>query len=246
MFVAASTRCFSDVDFWQALSLITDLEYDKVDIYLDENGSLKPSYVSSQPDEFYSELREKTRLSPISMTLAHEIEISQFTSLCKLAKTMRITQINVPSAVVGTPFNSEIDRLKELVKTALTEGVRVAIRTEAGRLSGDAHTAAELCDAVEGLGLAFDPSYYLGEERFEATLDLIKHHPSHIFLRDSTQNQLQVQVGLGEVDYARLISHLEKHRYDRALSIELLPDQMDKEQRTLELRKLRMLIDSLL
>lgn len=246
VFVAASTRCFPEVDFWQALTLISDLEFDKVEIFLDEEGSLKASDVVAAPEDFYAELREKTRLSPVALTLAQEMEGDAFTSLCKLSKTMRITQINIPSAPMGTPFNSEIDRLKSLVKTALTEGVRVAIRTQAGRLTGDAHTAAELCQSVEGLGIAFDPSYFLGEERFEQTLELVTEKTSHVFLRDSTIEQLQVQVGLGEVDYARLISQLEKFRYDRALSVELLPDQMDREQRTLELRKLRMLIDSLL
>lgn len=246
MFVAASTRCFSEMDFWQALTLITDLEFDKVEFYLDESGSVKPSTLVGAPEDFYAEFREKSRLSPIAMTLAHDVELDVFSGLCKLCKMMRVTQINVPSSAVGTPFNSEIDRLKALVKTALVEGVRVAIRTEAGKLSADAHTAAELCQSVEGLGLGFDPSYYLGEEKFEMTLNLVADYTSHVFLRDSSPTQLQVQVGLGEVDYGRLISHLEKYRYDRALSVELFPDQMDKQQRTLELRKLRMLIDSLL
>lgn len=246
MFVSASTRCFSALDFWQALTLITDLEFDKVEIYLDEQGNLKPSDVTAAPSDFYAELREKTRLSPVALTLAHEVDGQQFQSLAQLAKSMRVTQINVPSDVVGTPFNSEIDRLKELVKTAAVQGVRVAIRTEAGKLSADAHTAVELCQAVEGLGIGFDPSYFLGEPRFENTLELVSEHTSHVFLRDSTVEQVQVQVGLGEVDYGRLVSQLQKYRYERALSVELLPDQMDHQQRTLELRKLRMLLDSLL
>ncbi len=246
VFVAASTRCFSELDFWQALTLINDLEYDKVEIYLDENGALKPSYVTSSPDEFHAHLRDRTRLTPVALTLANAIELKPFTELCKLAKALRVTQINIPSEVVGTPFNSEIDRLKTLVAAASKEGVRVAIRTERGRLSEDAHTAVELCQSVDGLGLGFDPSYFLGEEKFETTLELVTGYTSHVFLRDSTEKQLQVQVGLGEVDYARLISQLDKHRYDRALSVELFPDEMDKDQRTLELRKLRMLIDSLL
>lgn len=234
------------MDFWQALTLINDLEFDKVELFLDENGSLKPSLVTSSPEAFYAELREKTRLSPVAFTLAHDIETEQFTELCKLSKMMRVTQLNVPSSPVGTPFNLEIDRLKMLVKSASVEGLRVAIRTEAGRLSADAHTAVELCQSVDGLGLAFDPSYFLGQDRFETTLELVAKHTIHVFLRDSTPQQVQVQVGLGDVDYGRLISQLEKFRYDRCLSVELLPDQMDKQQRTLELRKLRMLIDSLL
>ena len=55
-----------------------------------------------------------------------------------------------------------------------------------------------------------------------------------------------MQVGLGELDYSRLISQLRRVSYTRALSIELLPDLMQDLQRPLELRKMRMLLESLL
>ena len=53
-------------------------------------------------------------------------------------------------------------------------------------------------------------------------------------------------MGLGEVDYSRLISQLAKEGYDRALCVELIPELTDAESRALEMRKLRMLLDSLL
>ncbi|MEW4487205.1 TIM barrel protein [Thalassoglobus sp. JC818] len=246
MYVAASTRCFGDLDYWQSLTLISDHEFDKVEIYLDETGALPPSKITADPNHFYHQMREKTRLAPIAFTLAHEIPIEQFEKLCSLSKLMQVTQINVATSPVGTPFNSEIDRLKAMARAAATEGIRVGIRTEAGTLSADAHTAVELCQAVSGLGIAFDPSYFVDPEKIDQIVDLVAKYTMHVFLRDSTREQLQVQVGLGEVDYGRIISQLEKHRYSRALSVELLPNLMEQEQRTLELRKLRMLIDSLL
>ena len=59
MFVAASTRCFAELDFWEALRQITDLEFDKVEFWLDENGSLKPSVVAADPDDFVAQLRDQ-------------------------------------------------------------------------------------------------------------------------------------------------------------------------------------------
>lgn len=246
MFVAASTRCFAELDFWQALHQITDLEFDKVELWLDQRGALKPSELVAHPEDFVAQLRDQTRLSPVALTLAHDVDGKTFTGLCNLGKSLRITQLVVPSSPLGTPFNSEIDRLKELVSTALTCGIRVGIKTEAGKLSGDAHTAVELCQAVDGLGIAFDPSYFLAEKSFESILELVAPHTFHVHLRDSTPSQVQVQVGLGEIDYSKLISQLERRRYERALSVEIIPELMDIEQRPLELRKLRMLIDSLL
>jgi hypothetical protein len=43
-----------------------------------------------------------------------------------------------------------------------------------------------------------------------------------------------------------LVAVLRKEKYNRALSVELIPGRTDPEQRGLELRKLRMLVESLL
>ncbi len=244
MFVSASTRCFADLDFWQALQQIHDLEYDKVEIWMDEDGALKPSVVLSDIDAFVAQFHEATRMSPVAFTLAQEISITEFASLCKLAKLLKVTQIVIPSSPLGTPFNSEIDRLKEMCKMAATEGIRVGIRTEKGHLSEDAHTAVELCQAIKGLGVSYDPSYFLTHP--ESTLELVAPHTFHVHLRDSTVQQVQVQVGLGEIDYSDIITQLSKENYRRALSVEILPDRLGTDHRALELRKIRMLLDSLL
>jgi sugar phosphate isomerase/epimerase len=55
-----------------------------------------------------------------------------------------------------------------------------------------------------------------------------------------------VQVGLGELDYTRLINQLKRQGYTRALSVDILPFPENANERPLELRKLRMLLDTLL
>ncbi|WP_437194404.1 sugar phosphate isomerase/epimerase family protein [Planctomicrobium sp. SH527] len=246
MFVAASTRCFAEMDFWQALDLITDLEFDRVEIWLDENGALKPSFVVQNSDEFIARIRDRTRLSPIAFTFAHDVDEQTFLGICRISKVLRISQLVVQSSPLGTPFNLEIDRLRSMIAIATAHGIRVGLKTQAGRLSGDAHTAVELCQAVDKLGLAFDPSYFLDPKVVDTVMELTSPYTLHAHLRDSTASQLQVQVGLGEVDYSKLIGLLERYRYNRALSIEILPEHTEASQRPLELRKLRMLLESLL
>ena len=121
-----------------------------------------------------------------------------------------------------------------------------AVLHRAGRLSEDLHNAVELCGAVRGLGLTFDPSYYVNPATVDKVMDLIAPYTFHTHLRDSSVSDVQVQVGLGEVDFSMLVAVLRKVKYTRALSVELIPGRTDPEQRGLELRKLRMLIDSLL
>lgn len=246
MFVAASTRCFAELDFWQALDQIRNLEFDRVEIWLDENGGLKPSTLHADPDEFIRKIREQTRLSPIAFAFAQDTDAETFKSICKIAKALRVSQLIVPSSPLGTPFNQELDRLRALVNQASPDGIRVAVKTQAGHLTGDAFTAVELCQAVDKLGLAFDPSYFLSSKNAQNVMEMVAPHTLHVSLRDSTAQQVQVQVGLGEIDYSELVEQLARCRYNRALSIEILPQHMDLSQRPLELRKLRMLLESLL
>jgi sugar phosphate isomerase/epimerase len=247
VFVAVSTRCFADVGFAETCAQIADLEFDKLEIWLDESGQhLTPAEVADDPDAFVHRYRETTRVTPVAISLGHDPDPALFGGVSKAAKQLRITQITVPASAHGTPFNAEIERLRELAQSANQDGVRLSITPQTGKLTEDPHTAVELCQAVPGLGLTLDPSYLLQMPSPDRALELVYPRTFHVHLRDSTPQQLQVQVGLGEIDYSKLISQLQRVRYDRALSIEFLPELMDPAQRPLELRKMRMLLESLL
>ena len=126
------------------------------------------------------------------------------------------------------------------------DGIRLSLKTKAGHLTEDPHTAAELCQAVRGLGLTLDPSYYVSGASQGQSYDQVFPHVFHTHLRDTTPDQIQVQIGLGEIDYSRLISQLRRANYNRALSVDILPTAANADDRPLEMRKLRMLLDTLL
>ncbi|MGE0379145.1 MAG: sugar phosphate isomerase/epimerase family protein [Planctomycetaceae bacterium] len=247
MFVAASTICFPESTFAEACQSLNDLEYDRVELWLSEaSRQLHPVEVARDPESFVSLYRETTRLTAVAFRLDSDIKPNAFEGLSKAAKLLQVTQITVPASPLGTPFNAEIDRLRALVRIASQDGVRVSIKTEQGHLTEDAETAVELCGSVPGLGLTLDPSHYLLGPRPVTSFERIAPHVFHVHLRDSSSDELQVQVGLGEIDYSRLISQLAKEHYDRALCVELIPGLTDPGTRALEMRKLRMLLDSLL
>lgn len=247
MFVAASTRSFSDKSFAEATFLIDDLEYDKVEIWLDENqNQLKPSEIVRDPDGFCTRYRESTRLTPVALCLESDVSVEDFTVLSRVAKQLRVAQITLPASRLGTPFNSEIDRLREFHKVAGQDGILISIKTKTGHLTEDPDTAIELCQAVTGLGLTLDPSYYICGPHRGGNFDQVFPFVHHVHLRDTTPEQIQVPVGLGQMDYARLISQLERVKYTRALSVEILPELTDPASRLIELRKMRLLLESLL
>lgn len=247
MFVAASTRCFADQSFEDACHQIADLEYDKVELWLSTRGDhLKPESVVADPERFAAHFREITRMTPVALSVAGDFDRSTLAGLSKAAKLLRITQITIPASPVGTPFNTEIDRLRDFLAATSQDGVRLSLKTETGRLTEDPHTAVELCQAVGGLGLTLDPSYYICGPHRGQPFDQVFGYVYHVQLRDTTADELQVQVGLGDVEYSRLINQLRRENYNLSLSVELIPEKSGNLDRALEMRKLRMLLDSLL
>jgi len=247
VFVAASTRCFAEMPFEQACEQISELQYDKVEIWLDENQDhLKPSQVIADPEGFCSRFRDATRLTPIAMSIENDLSVKDFHVLVRVAQQFRLTQITIPASPLGTPFNAEIDRLRELHRIASADGIKIAIKTQTGHLTEDPHTAVELCQSTPGLGLTLDPSYYILNTGDDVSFDQVYPHVFHVHLRDTSATELQVRIGLGLIDYSRLISQLQRYGYKLALSVELLPELMGDADRAVEMRKMRLLLESLL
>ena len=247
MFIAATTGSFRDLDFQQACKQITGLEYDRIELTLEEGSkNLSPSQLAADPETSAIRIRETTRLSICALNIISDIDVSLYPGLFKLAKFLKVTQVTIPSLELGAPFNDETDRLKSLVELATREGIRLSIKTQIGRLTQDPHTAVELCQAVKGLWLTLDPSHFSCGPHRGQDYDMVYEYTSHVHLRDSTPDKLQISVGLGEIDYNRIITQLKALNYNRAFSIDLIPELTDNETRDLEMRRLRMLIESLL
>ena len=105
----------------------------------------------------------------------------------------------------------------------------------------------QLCQRVPGLGLTLDPSHYLAGPHGPVNYDPLFPFVRHVRLRDSgpRPDQFQVRVGQGEVEYGRIISHLDRYRYDRALTVDVrdVPDNPFPVEP--EVRKLKYLLESL-
>ena len=247
MFVAISSQCFSEVSFATACQQVVDLGYDKIELWLNESTDhLKPSQVVASPTKFFQFYRETTRLTPVAINLQEDVALDVFETLCKVSKMLKITPITIPAATLGTPFNDEIDRLRSRLAASNSAGIRLSLKTKTGHLTEDPQTAVELCQAVPGLGLTLDVSYYICGRYAGQSYDQVFPYVNHVHLRDTTPSQVQVPVGLGEVDYSRIISQLRRFHYNRALAVEILPEWLHGHDRALELRKIRMLLETLL
>lgn len=247
MHIAASTRSLWDLAFPAACLQIQELGFDKVEIWLNESfNQLKPSAVVADPEGSAGLLREASRLSPAAIFLESEVDITDFASIIRFAKQLKVAQLTIQASPKGTPFNTEIDRLRERNAICQKEGIRLSVLTKTGTLTDDPHTAVELCQSVRGMGITLDPSYYICRPGGLLDHDVVYPHVLHLQLRDTSATELQVLCGLGEVDYNRIVALLRQYSYQRTLSVDLLPHTMEGEERLREMRKMKLLLTSLL
>lgn len=247
MHLAASTRSLWDLAFPAACLQIQELGFDKIEICLNEStDQLKPSRVAADPEGHVLQMKEASRLSAVAIFLESETDLATFEGIVRFARVLRVAQLTIEASPRGTPFNTEVDRLRERNALCQKAGIRLSILTRGGSLAEDPHTAVELCQAARGLGITLDPSYYICRTTGPVDFDVVFPHVLHLHLRDTSQSELQVPTGLGEVDYNRIIAMLRQYNFQRSLSVDLLPKTLEGDDRLRELRKLRLLLTSML
>ncbi len=249
MLVAASTECFPELSQPDAISKLLDLEYTNVEIHFCENGpGLKPSDIANNFNQSVDVALNNHRMNVVSYSLniaAHGEEfLRQFEACCKLAKITKVVTLTVASSELGTPFNEEVEKLRDLVAISKLSGVRVAIRTEIGRMSEDIDTAHLFCTQCPGLGITLDPSHYIVGPMAGRDYSKLIEYVYHVQLRDSTPEKLQVQIGQGIVDYGKLINQLEGVGYEYGLASHITSQpNIDHNG---EMRKMRLLLESMI
>jgi sugar phosphate isomerase/epimerase len=251
VFVACSTLCFSKYPLEQALRIIAELEFSKLDVAVHERGAhLRPSEVAADVTTAAHRLRMGTGLTPsvfsVEIDADGEGEFHRLLqAVCRLARICTVPVVTLAAA--GTGLDGEVQRLAGLVRVAEKEGVLLAVDTRIGTLTEDPDTAVTLCERVPGLGLALDPSHYLAGPHQGKSYEQILPYVRHVRLRDTGRgpNQFQVRVGQGEVEYGRLVSQLSRYQYERVLSVDIrdIPDAPFPMEP--EVRKLKYLLESL-
>lgn len=248
MFVAATTQCYPDMPLSETIEKLAHLEFSHIEMGVYESGNhLKPSEIRDDFEGALKKCQDTQRLVVTGLDLQIEDQgeeyFTTFKKCCELAKAAKMVSLTVRASEHGTPFNEEVERYKRLVKIADVHGVRVAMRTEVGRLSADVDTVSVICGHVKGVGLALDPSHYHFGNAESPNYEKLLPYVHNVYLRDSTPEQLQVRVGQGIIDYGRLINMLRKENFRRTLCVDIQP-QADVDHDG-ELRKLRLLLESL-
>jgi sugar phosphate isomerase/epimerase len=254
VFVACNTLCFSKEPLEKAIRHIADLEFRKIDLAIVEEGThLRPSEIAEGVEAALGRLREAPSMTPS----AYGVDFGdaegatlrrRFEAICRLAKVQTVAVITIPAAPLGTAIEDEIKRLSGLAGFAMREGLVLALMTDAKTLTADPGVAAELCRSVPGLGLTLDPSHYIQGPLAGGNYDEVFPFVQNVLLRDTGRKpgEFQVRVGQGEIEYGRIVNLLERHGYDRALTVSILDSLDSPFDVEVEVRKLKLLLESLI
>ena len=241
VYVACSTLCFARLPLDVALRSIREMHFSKVDLAIHADGPhLTPTEVAADVVKVAQRLKSSNlTFAAIYLGICDE-PMDRFKAVCRLARLLAVPTVTV------APLEGDVEtaskRLRPMAKVASAEGVVLCSETHSRGVAGDPAQAVMLCDRVPGMGLTLDPSHYAGKN-----WDDVYPFVSHVRLRDSGKKleEFQVRVGQGEIDYGRIISHLERQGYERALTVDIrdVPDSpfpVDAES-----RKLKYLLESL-
>lgn len=256
MFVACNTLCFAREPLETALRQIAELEFDKYELALVEQGNhLRPSEAGDNPEAALLRLRRGPSLVPSSLYIdfgpvdwSDPLPRRRFDGLCRLAKALNVAVLTIHAAPTDTPIADEIKRLTPLVTSTMSEGLVLALLTHSETLTGDPKVAVELCQAIPGLGLTLDPSHFLQGASPTPDFDVVFPHVQNVHLRDTGQapGEFQVRVGQGQIEYARIVAMLQRHGYNRSLTVSIIDRPDNPFDREVEVRKLKLLLETLI
>ena len=250
MFVAASSRCFPNLPVKDSLNKLADLEYTAAELIVGKNDDSNLILPESQEqfDDIVLFCRLSRKITPVAIYFDFEPDdpqfIRNFELCCYMAKVAKIVQITIKASESGTPFNAEVERLRKLVQIGNSHGLVIGVATETGRMSEDPDSLKSMCKSVRDLSVTMDPSHYIFGHPKPRDYDHLFEYVSHVRLRDTTKNKMQVQIGQGIQEYSKLVIQLNKVNYRRALCVDLTPlPGLDQDA---EMRKMRLLLESLL
>jgi sugar phosphate isomerase/epimerase len=254
VFVACSTLCFAGEPLESALRHIAELEFSKIDLALVEGGPhLGPSAVAADLDAALHRVRHGPSLTPSGLELDfgpidRKACLRRFEAICRFAKPLTVAVLTMKAAPLGSSFDDEVTRLSALNEVAARQGLVLTVATHSETLTAEPAAAVALCKAVPGLGLTLDPSHFVIGPNRGASFDEVYPYVQGVHFRDTGRDpgQFQVRVGQGVVEYNKIVTQLERHGYDRALTVAIHERPDNPFDTEAEVRKLKLLLESLI
>jgi sugar phosphate isomerase/epimerase len=254
VYLICSTLCFVQEPLATALERIVELEFSGIELGLIDAGQqIRLGEALREPQSLLATLRHGPAVPVLSVYADFPPQQSRaleedFRRLCHLAHSLKATCLTIPASPRETPLDLEIERLHRYVWIAAQEGLTLCVENQVGGLAELPSQAVQLCRAVRDLGLTLDPAHYVSGPHRNQGYEAIYPYVQHVQLRDADLGPAnnQLPVGQGRIDYSKILGYLERHDYQRALAIEYRNEPPLPFDTFTEVRKLKLLLESLL
>ncbi|HSI07982.1 MAG TPA: TIM barrel protein [Rariglobus sp.] len=233
MKIAGSTLIFSELPLVDTIQRVADLGFRYIDLALIEGwANLSPSTVVGHETEVSSRLLsacEASGIRPAGLNLglgqvSVEIQIERIQAVGKIACRLGVTTLTIgASRPQLSSLANEINRLRRLTVETAAQGLTLNVETHLDTCTEDPDICLQLVREVPGLGITLDLTHFaigpFWKQGYEALLPFVRH----VHLRPSGRNrddEIQVAVGDGVIDFNKLIRDLNRHAYQGTLSVE--------------------------
>ena len=247
LFVAASTHCFPDVPFTKSLQKLAELDFHSVEVVVGYGKSdINPDWLTQDLPGVARMCFSQRQATPFAVFVDIPVDDPKYYSIfercARLCQVLKAVTLIVKSSPTGTPYNEEFERLQKMTRYGLGTCVVISLLTEKDAISGSIDSLTSLCKGIPELTVALDPSHFIYGYKKPVSYEPIIPRVSHVRLRDTTENEFQVQIGQGVLEFSKLVNQLSKVGYRHALCVDLATfPNSDQES---ELRKMRLLVES--
>lgn len=234
MLVSCTSLCMGRHSLAKVFEALLEMEFTRYELAVFQGSShIRPSEVLEDPAKVASRMKAAHGLTCGAIYYCEkpsdpQKEKAYIRGLACLARLTHVPVVTVLGNSKETDWDQEVERLGDLVSLGASEGVQICLATHGGTWADKPADAIKLCAEVRGLALTLDPSHLCEFDLASKEMEEMLSKVVHTHLRDSTKGPrpVQVKVGSGVIEHAKLINILEKQGYNRLLSIDLheIPD----------------------
>ena len=93
VFVAASTECWPEREFKEAIDLLADLEFTAIEIAIHESGNIKPSELLPDMDRAIQLLRGREFATGMGDSVTYRVQSSEYREYLNRVATLTIDEV---------------------------------------------------------------------------------------------------------------------------------------------------------
>ncbi len=251
MKIAGSTLIFTKLPLLEAIGAVAALGFKHVDLAFFEGwANQSPSVLVGREAEIADQIKEACTMGGITPVAFNvnlgepgiELQTERLHSIGMVAQALGVGVLAMKTSKPDLrSVPDEIERLRQLAKVGVAQGIQITIESHVDTYSEDPNRVLEFVHSVPELKFTLDLAHFavgpFWEQGYEELLPFIRH--AHLRSTGRTRDEIQVPLDQGIIDFEKLILDLHRHDFTGALSVEIVDVIAGIDDYPLEAQRLR-------